>query len=235
MRVTVNNLEVERWATVPLRAGDMVRLGAARRGVRAYVAFAGGIDVPLALGSRSTYLRGALGGIQGRQLEKGDVLGLLPPGLAARPRRVKPEMLPSYGEEVEVRVVLGPQADRFTREGIEAFLGGPYEMTGQMDRMGARLKGPVVAHARGHDIISDGIPLGGIQVTGESQPIVLLVDRQSTGGYTKVATVCSFDIGRVGQVKPGQRLRFRRVTVAEAHGLLRAHQAALAAAVEPVA
>ncbi|MGE5070796.1 MAG: hypothetical protein ACM3KJ_09105, partial [Bacillota bacterium] len=83
--------------------------------------------------------------------------------------------------------------------------------------MGARLRGPSIEHARGHDIISDGIPLGGIQVVGDGQPIVLLVDRQSTGGYTKIATVCSFDIGRVGQVKPGQRLSFRQLTVVAAH------------------
>jgi len=83
-----------------------------------------------------------------------------------------------------------------------------------------RLKGPPVIHTRGHDIISDGIPLGGIQVVGEGQPIILLVDRQSTGGYTKVATVCSFDIGRVGQVNPGKRLRFKAITVPESHTLL---------------
>ena len=107
-------------------------------------------------------------------------------------------------------MVLGPQVDRFTPEGIAAFLGGAYEMLPQSDRMGARLRGPRIAHARGHDIISDGIALGSIQVPGDGQPIVLLVDRQSTGGYTKMATVCSFDIGRIGQVKPGQRVRFRR-------------------------
>ena len=113
--------------------------------------------------------------------------------------------------------MLGPQADRFTAEGIAALLGGAYEMLPQSDRMGARLTGPRIAHARGHDIISDGIALGSIQVPGDGQPIVLLVDRQSTGGYTKIATVCSFDIGRIGQVKPGQRVRFRAVDVAEAH------------------
>ena len=220
MLLTINDREVERWAAVPVKAGDVVKLGPARRGVRAYVAFAGGIDVPLALGSRSTYLRGALGGIQGRQLMKGDVVNLLQSPMAARPRRVRPEMIPSYGGEVEARVILGPQADRFTREGIEAFLGEPYEMTPQADRMGARLRGPAVTHTRGHDVISDGIPLGGIQVVGEGQPIILLVDRQSTGGYTKVATVCSFDIGRVGQVNPGQRLRFKAITVPESHTLL---------------
>src|SRR5436189_2398701 len=94
--------------------------------------------------------------------------------------------------------------------------------------MGARLRGPRIAHTRGHDIISDGIALGAVQVPGDGQPIVLLVDRQSTGGYTKIATVCSFDIRRVGQAKPGQRLRFIAVDVAEAHRLRREAESALA-------
>jgi len=94
--------------------------------------------------------------------------------------------------------------------------------------MGARLRGPRIAHRRGHDIVSDGIALGSIQVPGDGQPIALLVDRQSTGGYTKVATVCSFDIGRLGQVKPGQRLRFRALTLADAHRSLGAWPASLA-------
>jgi allophanate hydrolase subunit 2 len=107
-------------------------------------------------------------------------------------------------------------------------------MLPQSDRMGARLRGPRIAHARGHDIISDGIALGSIQVPGDGQPIVLLVDRQSTGGYTKVATTCSFDIGRLGQVKPGQRLRFRAVDLAEAHRTLRQSHASLADVLEEV-
>jgi allophanate hydrolase subunit 2 len=147
---------------------------------------------------------------------------------------VAPAEIPAFETEPEIRVVLGPQADRFTAEGIAAFLAGPYEMLPQSDRMGARLKGPRIAHARGHDIISDGIALGSIQVPGDGQPIVLLVDRQSTGGYTKIATVGSFDIGRIGQVKPGQRVRFRAVDVAEAHRLRRAWQTSLAAAGGPI-
>jgi len=128
--------------------------------------------------------------------------------------------------------VLGPQEDRFTSAGIEAFLAAPYEMLPQSDRMGARLRGARIEHTSGHDIMSDGIPFGGIQVVGDGQPIVLLADRQSTGGYTKIATACSFDIGRVGQVKPGQRLSFRRVTVAEAHEALRVHRRDLDTAIE---
>ncbi|MEK7837653.1 MAG: hypothetical protein AAB328_06690, partial [candidate division NC10 bacterium] len=132
----------------------------------------------------------------------------------------------------DCRVVLGPQDDRFTPAGFAGFLEGRYEMLPQSDRMGAHFRGPRIEHGRGHDIVSDGVALGGIQVIGEGQPIVLLVDRQSTGGYTKIATVCSFDIGRVGQVKPGQRLRFRRVTVGEAHDRLRARRRELDTAIE---
>lgn len=234
MPVTVNSQEVPRWTAVRLKAGDAVRLGPAQRGVRAYLAISGGIDVPAVLESRSTYLRGQLGGLEGRQLRKGDLLRLGRPEVsleAFEGLRVRRERIPSYSDEPEVRVLLGPQADRFTAEGIAAFLEGPYEMLPQSDRMGARLRGPHITHTRGHDIISDGIPLGGIQVVGDGQPIVLLVDRQSTGGYTKIAAVCSFDIRKVGQVRPGQRLKFRSVSVDEAHALLRAERAWLDSAV----
>ena len=234
MPVALNGAEAPRWQAFGVKAGDVLKLGPAKTGVRAYVAISGGIDTPPALGSRATYLRGQLGGLSGRALRRGDRVPLAP-CRPARLGRVRPDRVPAYSAEPEVRVVLGPQDDRFTGRGIAAFLGGPYEVLPQSDRMGARLRGPLIEHTRGHDIVSDGIPLGGIQVVGDGQPIVLLVDRQSTGGYTKIATVCSFDIGRVGQVKPGQRLRFRRVTVAEAHAALRASQEHLDAAIEFVA
>lgn len=225
--ITINGNAAEPWATLALSPGDTVRIAAARAGVRIYVAFSGGLDVPPALGSRATYLRGRLGGLEGRSLKRDDVLRLFPAALPS-PRRLAPSEIPPLDVEPEIRVVLGPQADRFTAEGIAAFLGGTYEMLPQSDRMGARLAGPRIAHARGHDIISDGIALGSIQVPGDGQPIVLLVDRQSTGGYTKIATVGSFDIGRIGQVKPGQRVRFRAVEVTEAHRLHRAWELSLA-------
>ena len=231
MPLTVNGAEAPSWTTVALKAGDIVKLSAARAGVRSYVAFAGGIDVPLVLGSRSTYIRGRLGGVEGRALRRDDTLRLGPPRGEVRHRVANRQAIVDFSSEPEIRVVLGPQADRFTDDGVAALLDGPYEMLPQSDRMGARLRGARIEHTRGHDIISDGIPLGGIQVPGDGQPIILLVDRQSTGGYTKVATVCSFDIARVGQVKPGQRLTFRAVDVAEAHRLLREDVASLARAV----
>jgi len=226
MPLTVNGSEAPAWTTLILKPGDVVKLGAARRGVRAYVAFAGGVDVPSVLDSRSTYVRGRLGGLDGRALRKDDRLALF---AASRPpvRRARARVIPALDDEPEIRVVMGPQADRFTDDGLRTFLGSAYEMLPQSDRMGARLRGPRIAHARGHDILSDGIALGSIQVPGDGQPIALLVDRQSTGGYTKVATVCSFDIGRLGQVKPGHRLRFRALELSEAQRTLREWRAAL--------
>ena len=227
MAVTINGTEAPRWTTLRINPGDVVRVGAARTGVRGYIAFSGGIDVPVILGSRATYLRGALGGLEGRALRKGDRLSLVPAPLP-RVSRVPSHAVPDHTGEPMLRVVLGPQAERFTEAGIAAFLGGPYEMLPQSDRMGARLKGERVPHVRGHDIVSDGIALGAIQVTGDGQPIVLLADRQSTGGYTKLATVCSFDIGRIAQVRPGRSVRFQAIGVDEAHRLYREHEATLA-------
>jgi biotin-dependent carboxylase-like uncharacterized protein len=232
--VILNGAEMDRWAAFRVRAGDVLRVGAARAGVRAYLLVEGGIGTPPALGSRATYLRGQLGGHEGRVLRRGDTLPLGPAG-RGRPWRLRPERLPAYPDTVDARVVLGPQDDRFTAAGLAAFLAGPYEVLPQSDRMGARLRGPRIEHRQGHDIVSDGVPLGGIQVVGDGQPIVLLADRQSTGGYTKIATVCSFDLGRIGQLRPGQRVRFRSVSVAEAHALRRTHRQNLEIALEPAA
>ena len=231
MAPLLNGSPAPLWQGLRVRAGDVLRLGPARSGVRAYVAVAGGIETPPVLGSRATYVRGRLGGLEGRALRKGD---RLPLGRAAsaRPRRVPVERVPVHGEDPELAVVLGPQDDRFTAAGIAALFEAPYEMLPQNDRMGARLRGPFIEHSRGHDIISDGAALGAIQVVGDGQPIVLLADRQSTGGYTKIGTVCSFDVGRIAQIRPGGRLRFRRVTVAEAHAMLRQSRRVLDEAIE---
>ncbi len=236
MGFTVNGQPAPAWTAVRLRPGDVVAFRMVTAGCRAYLGVAGGLDLPSALGSRATYLRGRLGGVDGRPLQKGD--GLPIGAVAGRLDRLEGRTVPAgrrptYPGEIDCRVVLGPQDDRFTHAGIAAFLGEPYEVTPQADRMGYRLKGPHITHARGHDIVSDGIPLGGIQVTGEEQPIVLLVDRQTTGGYTKIATVISVDIARIGQTRPGHRVRFRRVTLDEAHAALRQERAWLDAAVEP--
>ena len=230
--IRINGADAPGWTTLLLKAGDSVKVGAARSGVRLYIAFSGGIDVPPVLGSRSTYLRGELGGFAGRAVRKGDRVQLCsaaPP----RPWHIDPGARPVYDDTALIRVVLGPQAGCFTDNGIRAFLDGPYRLLPQSDRMGARLHGERIEHTHGHDIISDGIALGSVQVPGDGQPIVLLVDRQSTGGYAKLATVCSFDIGRIGQLRPGQSLRFQAIEVGEAHQLLRDADRRLAQLVRP--
>ena len=232
--VSVNGQGVETWRTLLLEAGDTVRIGAARSGLRSYVAFSGGLDVPLRLGSRATYLRGKLGGLEGRALRKGDRLALLAATLPPV-HHLANDAVPVYGTEAVARIVLGPQGDRFTRAGIETFLSSPYPLLPQSDRMGARFAGARIEHVRGHDIVSDGIAAGSVQVPGDGQPIVLLADRQSTGGYTKIATVCSFDLGRIAQLRPGQVLRFTAVSLEEAHRLLRDWRTMLANRVEPAA
>ncbi|HZV97222.1 MAG TPA: biotin-dependent carboxyltransferase family protein [Candidatus Nitrosocosmicus sp.] len=229
--VTLDGAEMPRWASFPVRAGGILKIGAARAGVRVYLAVSGGLATPAALGSRATYLRGGLGGMNGRAIRKGDVLPLGTRPGQARERRVRAERIPGHGGEPDIATILGPQADRFSAAGIAALFEGPYEMLPQSDRMGARFKGPRIEHTRGHDIISDGIALGAIQVIGDGQPIVLLVDRQTAGGYTKIGAVCSYEIGRVGQMKPGQKLRFKQVSVSEAHAGLTARRAALDSAI----
>jgi antagonist of KipI len=237
MGLRVNGAEAPAWTALALAADSTLGFRMVTAGCRAYLAVGGGLDTPVVLGSRATYLRGRLGGLGGQALQKGDGLSLRAsrvPVETLAGRAVPPGLRPDYPAEVECRVVPGPQADRFTPAGMAALLGDGYEVTPQADRMGYRLKGPAIEHTRGHDIVSDGIPLGGIQVPGEGQPIVLLVDRQTTGGYTKIATVIGVDIGRLGQIRPGQRVRFRQVTLAEAHRALadaRARLDAVAAAI----
>ncbi|MHB1133392.1 MAG: 5-oxoprolinase subunit C family protein [Chloroflexota bacterium] len=225
------------WQAYSLAAGDELAFDGPASGCRAYLAVAGGFDVPVLLGSRSTYLRGGFGGVEGRALRAGDLLGLRAPGAArVAPRLAGAFRPPAYSAEPTVRVVLGPQADRFTAAGIETFLSSVYELSGQSDRMGARLKGPAIAHTRGPDVVSDGITLGNVQVPGDGQPIVMLADRQTTGGYTKIATVIGADIHHLAQCLPGaSRLRFLAVDLAEAVRLRRQQAAQLAALAGPTA
>ncbi|MCL5109906.1 MAG: biotin-dependent carboxyltransferase family protein [Chloroflexi bacterium] len=217
------------WRSYWLPAGATLSFGGPRSGCRTYLAVAGGVDLPLVLGSRSTYLRGGFGGYKGRALRAGDVLALSAPAgrRLASPSAARFLAL-TYGDEPVVRVLLGPQADRFTAAGMATFLDSTYEVSGDSDRMGSRLKGPRIEHTRGPDVISDGIALGSVQVPGDGQPIVMLADRQTTGGYTKIATVIDADIQLLAQCLPGaSRVRFQAVDLDEAVRLRGAQAAQL--------
>lgn len=207
------------------RVGQVLDIRHCTRGMRAYLTVGGGIDVPVRLGSRSTSLAAGFGGLEGRPLRDGDVLSVVPSvGGAARGlgRGAPRSLRPAFGSPQIVRVVFGPQDGAFTEAGRRTLLEAPYEVSPSSDRMGYRLDGPVIEHARPADIISDWIPLGGIQVPGNGKPIVLLADRQTTGGYTKIATVIGSDIPKLVQLRPGEAVRFRGVTVGEAESAARA-------------
>ncbi len=221
---------VPNWRRVRAPEGSVLSFQGARDGMRAYLAVAGGIDVPRLMGSRSTYLKGEFGGLGGRPLRAGDELETLGgPGEDGLDDVELPGSftIPEYGHDHRIRVVLGPQSGAFTDEGVETLLGSEYKVSVQSDRMGYRLDGPAIEHISGPDIVSDGTSLGAVQVPGNGLPIVLLADRGTTGGYAKIATVVSVDIGRLAQAMPGDAIRFEEVSVAEAHAIFAEQEAAL--------
>jgi len=222
------------WRAHRVRPGQVLRFTGRRGGARAYLAVAGGIPVPAVMGSRATDVRARIGGVAGRPLTRGDQLpvGPLPPDWRERDGLTLPAPLRRHGLPQPVRVVLGPQHDRFQPLALERLLGAPFQVSPQSDRMGYRLTGPRLPHKDGADIVSEGNAPGSIQVPGSGQPIVLLADRQTTGGYAKIATVISADLDFLGQAVPGDRITFRAVDVATAHGLRRERLDMLAAVAE---
>jgi KipI family sensor histidine kinase inhibitor len=220
-RADLGRWPVPRWVSFFARPDNVLSFGGRVAGARAYVAVAGGFEVPEVLGSRSTYLTSALGGFCGRRLEPGDVLRRGAPSDRPGPGRRWPATLrPSYEGQAEIRVVLGPQEDYFTPQAIDTFLSADFTLASSSDRMGCRLDGPAIEHRNACEIVSDGMFLGGIQVPPDGRPIVMLADRASTGGYPKIATVIGADIPALGQLLPGDRLRFRAVGLDEARDAL---------------
>jgi biotin-dependent carboxylase-like uncharacterized protein len=228
MQPLLDGRPIESGAAVPVGRGQLLELGPAKWGLRAYVAIAGGIDVPRVLGSRSTCLPAAFGGLQGRPLRSGDLLPVGGTGWPTAPpggRRLPASWSGPLPDTLTLRVVLGPQDDLFAPEGIETFFNGVYRLMPEMDRMGARLHGPPIAHRTSADIVSDSIPLGAVQVPPDQQPIILLADRQTTGGYAKIAVVVNEDVSRLAQATAGQGIRFRQVSLRDAHIGMKAYEA----------
>lgn len=225
----LNGRPVAPWQSVAVEAGCELSFAGRRDGLRAYLAAAGGIDVPVVLGSRSTSARSTLGGFEGRPLRAGDrvPIGGIDPRTAGPGRRLPRHIVPSYGHAPTLRVVMGPQDDAFTDEGIRTFLTEAFTLSPQSDRVGCRFLGPRIAHRAGADIVSDGTAFGSVQVPGEGLPIVLMADRGTAGGYTKIATVASADLPLLAQATPGDRVRFAAIGVDEAQALLRMARARL--------
>jgi 5-oxoprolinase (ATP-hydrolysing) subunit C len=216
----IDGVAVPALSSVTVEPERVIEVLSARVGLYSYLAIAGGLQLTPELGSLSLHVRAGIGGIGGRALMTGDHLTLNAASVGGD------DLAAAQGiarDEGPIRVLLGPQDDYFSAAGIATLLSSAYLITPQADRMGLRLSGPVIAHGpKGYNIVSDGIVTGSIQVPGAGTPIVLLADRQTTGGYPKIATVISADLGRLAQMRPGHTLRFDAVTRAAAVAALRA-------------
>jgi len=220
MAPSVNGFIRPCWSSFPVKKGDIISFSPIRSGARAYLAVSGGFDGDLVMGSYSTYTRGHIGGIKGRRLEKGDILLRREAASPAVYHKVKEKYIPSYPNEADILIVPGPQDDYFTREAAEILMSSTYTIGNDSDRMGYRLEGPEIRAAEKHDIITDGLLPGAVQIPGNGKPIIMLKDAQTTGGYTKIATVISPDLQKLAQLKPGDKLKFKTVNIATAHRLL---------------
>lgn len=216
---------------IPVPAGAVLAFGRRRAGLRAYLAVAGGFDVPVVLGSRSTYVRGGFGGLQGRALRPGDVLPLRPSAAPAGAGRTEaapalpPDLVPALPDPAPdacatVAVLRGEHWDLFDAATRQALLAQAWRIGSQSDRMGYRLSGTALQRAPGEELLSEGVGFGTVQVPPDGQPIVLMAERQSTGGYPKIAHVASVDLPMLAQLAPGQRVRFELVSLDLAQALI---------------
>ena len=212
-----------------LKRGQVLRVGMVEGANTAYLAVAGGFDIHPFMGSLSTYARAGIGGFEGRKLAADDLLPLKRDSAPAGDERKLGGPF-DYGSG-PIRVIWGPQDDYFSEAGRQTFTSSEYTVSKEADRMGIRFEGPTIEHSKGADIISDGIGPGAIQVPGAGLPIVLLSDRQTVGGYSKIATVASVDLPRLGRLLPGRTVRFAAVTVEEAEALRREQETRLARAI----
>jgi 5-oxoprolinase (ATP-hydrolysing) subunit C len=226
-KVTVDGVTASAVSSVTVAAGQTVDIGGVRAGRFGYLAIAGGFKAPLSLGSMAFHSRAAIGGVAGRFLQAGDHLPL---------NLQQPAGADLVGDKPlarragRFRVIAGPQDDYFSEAGWATFLSATYTITQNADRMGIRLSGPAIAHsAKGYNIVSDGIVTGSIQVPGSGEPLILLADRQTTGGYPKIATVITADLPRLAQASPGETLQFERVSRDEAVAALKGQMAAIEA------
>jgi len=217
----LNGRHVEMWTTLVVPPGEKLSLGPTRNFARCYLAVAGGIQVKAFLGSASTHLLSGLGGHEGRALRKGDVLRLGTPQLKVRERTISRAVLLRLKPRKILRVTDGPQSHHFSEEAKQVFFRSTFRVSEESDRLGLRLGGPPLAFPNAGEMITEGAPLGAIQITPSGQPIILFVDQQTTGGYPKIANVISADMHHVGQLRARELVRFAEVTIPEAVRLRR--------------
>jgi antagonist of KipI len=233
---SVDGIGIPLWTSVPVKAGSRMTFGTRRVGARSYLAITGGFDVPIVLGSRSTHIASQTGGMKGRTLAQGDVLIGGTPSLhqhATIERSLPEKLRPIYSTVTTLRILPGPQGNAFLEQALAILTTNPYRLTSQSDRMGYRLEGPKLGRRRAEQYISDGTAMGVLQVPPDEQPILLMADRQTTGGYPKLAIVISADLHLVGQLLPGDTIQFTTTTLQEAQAALKTQWDALQQALPP--
>jgi len=225
MQGTVNGTPISNWSSFIVSRGSELRFDVATKGCRTYLAVRGGIDVPIVLGSRSTYTQAKVGGYEGRVLWQGDVLNIGgSSGVRVQPLKLASKYIPQYSEQINLRVILGPQDTMFIPEAIRDFFKSKYIITEQADRMGYRLKGPAIMHMGKADIVSDAVCLGAIQVPTSGMPIIMTADYKTTGGFAKLGSVIRVDLSTLAQAKPGDTIHFTQIAESEAIQALRNEQ-----------
>ena len=211
-----------------ISAGQILRLGSTRSGARCYLCVGGGIEVKPFLGSASTHILSGLGGNDGRALRKGEVLNIGSAAGVFRERKIHPRLLKHLSPRKTLRVTPGPQSDWFPESSRQLFYTNPYRVTEDSNRMGLRLAGAVIPpHSQGQ-MITEGVSLGAIQIPDGGQPIILFVEQQTTGGYPKIANIISPDLASIGQLRPRDEIRFKRVDFETALTLLKEQEQILA-------
>jgi len=216
----LNDIPLSTWKNFKVNSGDSIKIGKILEGQRVYLAVKNGFDIKKEFLSNSTTVKEELGGINGKQLKKGEFL----PYKSTRSfvnNRLKQEFIPSYIEEVlTLRVVLGYQEENFSQDEKNKFFSSTYEVTADFNRMACRLKGEAI-HSNLEGIISEGICFGAIQIPKNGQPIVLLKERQTIGGYPKIGSVLSIDCFKLAQRKVGSKIRFENIDIEIAQNKVR--------------
>lgn len=214
LQFSINSEYYPPWRSFPLTGGDVVHFKRRKCGLRAYLAVRGGFQALTFMGSSSVFERGSMGTPLRKDeiLEVGDA-----PSVSLHEMRIPEGLLPEPSNRISIRVIVGPQIEAFTPQGVENFQSSTYRITPQSDRMAYRLDGPLISHRGRADIISDPVVPGSIQVPSDGRPIILMVDAQVTGGYAKIATAISADLGLLAQALPGDTIRFEETDQAGAH------------------
>jgi antagonist of KipI len=216
----VDGEAIEPWRARQMRPGEVLRMGPTRSGARSYLCVQGGIAVKPFLGSASTHLLTGLGGYAGRALRKGDLLRIGESDESFRKRKAARAALEKLAPRKTLRVTPGPQKEWFSAAAQKQFLQSAYRVSEEANRMGLRLEGAALPDLPRAEMITEGIPLGAVQITAAGLPIILFVEQQTTGGYAKIANVITADLHSVGQLRPRDEIRFAAADFEEARRIL---------------